>query len=132
MQSYRIRTQGLVKILKFKFSRNADIWSRFWRCCLAEIMKMKYDQFFLRTRDMTLKSYFGNQNSTLGSVVPLTTLKILTTLKTLQSFDSDPNHVRALLTFILIHIGTFGPHFFPYTSEIVLINSSLKTSNEKF
>ena len=25
----------------------------------------------LRTCDMTLRSYFGNQNSTLGSVVPL-------------------------------------------------------------
>ena len=32
---------------------------------------MKYDQNFLGTCDMTLGSYFGNKNSTLGSVVPL-------------------------------------------------------------
>ena len=33
----------LVKILKFKFSRNADIWLRFSSSCLVEIMKMKSD-----------------------------------------------------------------------------------------
>ena len=37
----------LVKILKFKFSGNADISNIFgWSCCLVEIMKMKYDQDF--------------------------------------------------------------------------------------
>ena len=49
---------GLVKILKFKFSPDADIWLRF--CCLrlVEILKMKFDQ------DLH-KNY-----STLGAVVP--------------------------------------------------------------
>ena len=59
----------LVKVLKF--SRNADIWLRFWSCCLVcEIMKMKSIQDFFENLWYD-RSYFGNQNSTLRSVVPL-------------------------------------------------------------
>ena len=49
---------GLVKILKFKFSPDADIWLRFCSLRLVEILKMKFDQ------DLH-KNY-----STLGAVVP--------------------------------------------------------------
>ena len=35
---------GLVRILKFKFSRNADIGLRFWSCCFVGSTKMKSDQ----------------------------------------------------------------------------------------
>ena len=55
----------LVKILKFKFSWNADVWLRFWSWFLGNILK--FDQDFR----MTNWSYFGKQNSTLGSIVPL-------------------------------------------------------------
>ena len=47
--------------------------SRFWSWCLVNIVKMKFDQILCLnfTCDMTKISYFGKQNSTLGSVVPL-------------------------------------------------------------
>ena len=35
---------GLVKILKLKCYREADVWLRFWSWCLVEILKMKFDQ----------------------------------------------------------------------------------------
>ena len=54
---------GLVKILKIKFSRNAEV-------CLVDIPRMKLDQDFFWTCDMTWRSYFGKQKSTLGSVKP--------------------------------------------------------------
>ena len=44
---------GLVKILKFKFSRNAEIWLRFWSWCLVDIMEMKFDQNLCKNFDMT-------------------------------------------------------------------------------
>ena len=64
---------GLLKIFKFKFCRNANVWlrfcavavgawSRFWRCLI---------KICVRTCDTTKRSYFGKQNSTLGSAVPL-------------------------------------------------------------
>ena len=34
---------GLVKIFKFKFCRNGDVWLRFWSWCKVEILKM-FDQ----------------------------------------------------------------------------------------
>ena len=34
---------GLVKIYKFKFCRNADVWLKFWSWCLVKILKM-FDQ----------------------------------------------------------------------------------------
>ena len=36
---------------------------------MVEILEMKFD--LCKNFDMTLRSHFGNQNSTLGSVVPL-------------------------------------------------------------
>ena len=56
----KILKLGLVKILKFKFSRDADVWLRFWSWCMVEILKMKIDQ------------YLCKNHSTPGSVVPLT------------------------------------------------------------
>ena len=50
---------GLVKILKFKFSPDADVWLKFRSRRLVEILKMKFDQ-----------DLYKNQ-STLGAVVPL-------------------------------------------------------------
>ena len=35
---------GLVKILKFKFSWDANVWLRFWIWCLVEIPQIKFDQ----------------------------------------------------------------------------------------
>ena len=44
-RDYELR---LVKILKFKLSRNDDGWLKFWIWCLVEILKMQLDQdFFL-------------------------------------------------------------------------------------
>ena len=40
----KILKLGLVKILKLKFYGEADVWLRFWRWCLVEILKMKFDQ----------------------------------------------------------------------------------------
>ena len=37
---------GLVKIFKLKFSRNADVWMRFWSYCLIEIMKVNDQNLF--------------------------------------------------------------------------------------
>ena len=54
----KILKLGLVKILKIKFYGEADVWLRFWKWCLVEILKMKFDQYYCL-------------NSTLGSVVPL-------------------------------------------------------------
>ena len=34
----------LVDILKFKFSKNDDVWLRFWSWCLVDILKMKCEQ----------------------------------------------------------------------------------------
>ena len=66
----KILKLGLVKILKIKFYGEADVWLRFWRWCLVEILKMKFNQ------DLCLNwydplGYFGKLNSTLGSIVPL-------------------------------------------------------------
>ena len=50
---------GLDKILNFKFSRDADVWLRFWSWCLVEIIKMKFDQDLwknLRPKEVTLVS----------------------------------------------------------------------------
>ena len=44
---------GLVKILKFKFSWNAEIWLRFWSWCLVDILEMKFDQNLCKNFDMT-------------------------------------------------------------------------------
>ena len=43
---------GLVKILNFKFYREAHVWLRIWRWCLVEILKMKFDQ------DLCLNSWY--------------------------------------------------------------------------
>ena len=47
----------------FGWDFEVDSWSRFWRWNLSKL--------FVRTHDMTSRSYFGEMNSTLGSVVPL-------------------------------------------------------------
>ena len=62
---------GLVNILNFKFSRDGDVWLRFWSKCLVEILKMKFDQDLCLNLWYDPIGYFGKMNSTLGSVVPL-------------------------------------------------------------
>ena len=62
---------GMVKILKFKFSRDGDVWLRFWSKCLVEILKMKFDQDLCLNLWYDPILYFGKMNSTLGSVVLL-------------------------------------------------------------
>ena len=65
---------GLVNILKFKFSRDADLWLKFWRWCLVEILKIVLIK--ICSCDMTWTSDFGKLNSTLGSVVPLAMFRL--------------------------------------------------------
>ena len=62
---------GSVNILNFKFSRDGDVWLRFWSKCLVEILKMKFDQDLCLNLWYDPIGYFGKMNSTLGSVVPL-------------------------------------------------------------
>ena len=50
------------KVSRFGQDFEVGSWSRFWRCLI---------RICVRTCDITLRSYFGKQNSTLGSVVPL-------------------------------------------------------------
>ena len=40
----KIMKLGLVKILRIKFSRNADVWLRFLSLCLVEILETKFEQ----------------------------------------------------------------------------------------
>ena len=56
----------LDKILKYKFSRNAHIWFRFWSCCLVKILISDQEFFWelvIWSKEVTLV--------TLGSFVPL-------------------------------------------------------------
>ena len=39
-----IQKLGLVKILNFKLSRDAVVWSIFWTWRLGDILKKKFDQ----------------------------------------------------------------------------------------
>ena len=59
----KILTLDLVEMLMFGLDFEVDVWSRLWRWNLIKIC--------VRSCDMTQRSYFGKQNSTLGSVVPL-------------------------------------------------------------
>ena len=65
------RLQSLVNILNFKFSRDGDVWLRFWSKSLVVILKMKFDQDLCLNLWYYPIAYFGKMNSTLGSVVPL-------------------------------------------------------------
>ena len=49
-------------MLMFGWDFEVGAWSRFWRCLI---------KICVRTCDMTYWSFFGKQNSILGSVVPL-------------------------------------------------------------
>ena len=46
---------GLIKLLKFKFIRNADLWLRFWSWCFIAWPRCLI-KIYLRTCDMTLVS----------------------------------------------------------------------------
>ena len=83
-----IRKLGLVKILKFKFKVKmlmfgwdfeVDAWLRFWRWNLIKICVVTY------------RSYFGKQNLTLESVLPLAMFRLITS----SSFiDKSPSSCR--------------------------------------
>ena len=62
---------GLVKIMKFKFSRNAEIWLRFFKLMLGWYSGDEIWSKFVQELWYDKRSYFGKQNSTLGSVLPL-------------------------------------------------------------
>ena len=51
-----------VEMLLFGWDFEVGAWSRFWICLI---------KICVRICDMTSRNYFGKQNSTLGSVVPL-------------------------------------------------------------
>ena len=59
----RFWSLSLVEMLIFGWGFEVAAWSGLWKWNLIKIC--------LRTCDMTYRSYFGDQNSTLGSVVPL-------------------------------------------------------------
>ena len=67
---WRLWSLILVKILKFMFSRNGGVLLKFWRWGLIKTLRMKFDQDLCKNLQ-DLKSYFGEQNSTLGSIVSL-------------------------------------------------------------
>ena len=62
---------GLVKILNFKFSGDADVWFRFFVDAQLRFWRWNVIKICVWTCAMTLRGYFGKMNSTLGSVVPL-------------------------------------------------------------
>ena len=62
---------GLVNILNFKFSRDGDVWLRFWSKCLVEILKMKFDQDLCLNLWYDTLEYFGKPNLAPMGVVPL-------------------------------------------------------------
>ena len=63
---------GLVNIFNFKFSRDADVWLRFWSWCLVDVPKIIFDQ------DLCLNLWY-DLISTFGSVVPLAMFVITNT-----------------------------------------------------
>ena len=67
---------GSVNILNFKFSRDGDVWLRFWSKCLVEILKIKFDQDLCLNLWYDPIGYFVKMNSTLGSVVPSAMFRI--------------------------------------------------------
>ena len=79
----KIMKLGLVKILKFKFSRDADVWLKFWSWCLVEILKMKFDQDLFSNLwyelNPRVRCAFGNvytlHNNTNGSELEYTSHK---------------------------------------------------------
>ena len=73
----------------FGWDFEVNAWSRFWRWNLIEIC--------VKTCDMTLISYFVEQNSTLESVVPLAMCEPLT-----------PIILRASLTVCPLSAGTYS------------------------
>ena len=62
---------GLVNVWKFKFSRNVDVWLRFWSWFWSTVYRWNFSKICARTHYMASRSYFGKLNSTLGSAVPL-------------------------------------------------------------
>ena len=80
-----------VEMPMFVWDFEVDAWSRFWRWNLMKIC--------VRTSDMTKRSYFGKQTSTLGSVVQcfktnlwsifLRTLKWWSVINDHWSFEKD-------------------------------------------
>ena len=66
-QDFEVQVKSSILLLMFRWGFEVAAWSRLWRWNLIKIC--------LRTCDMTYRSYFGNQNSTLGSVVPLAMFK---------------------------------------------------------
>ena len=68
-----------LKKLNFCSDFEHKVWSRFWSWSsgkiwswsLVSILKLVLDPYCVWPSDMTKISYFGKQNSTLGSVVPL-------------------------------------------------------------
>ena len=68
---------GVVNILNFKFSRDGDVWLRFWSKCLVEILKMKYDQDLCLNLWYDPTGHFGNLNSTLRSVAPMAMFSLI-------------------------------------------------------
>ena len=62
---------GLVKILNFMLSGDADVWLRFLVYAQSRFWSWNESNLCVWNCYMTSRSYFGKINSTLGSVVPL-------------------------------------------------------------
>ena len=89
----------------FGWDFEVDAWSKIWRGNLIKIC--------VWTCDMTKRSYFGNQNSTLGSVVPLAMFhlsflqKNLLFVTHLTVCRCEPCHL-VMIVFVLPPYITFG------------------------
>ena len=106
----KILELGLVKILKLKFSRNADVLLRFCSWCLVNILKMKFDQDLCKNLRYDLKKLtWFKQNSTLGSVVPLAMFIMLRVVLWAQSID----WLVDWLTEKYLTIGGWDADYFP-------------------
>ena len=112
----------MVKILKFKLSRNPDIWLRFRSWCLFEILKMKFDQDLCKNLQYELKKLlwkadFNPRVRCIFSKVfnKIHTYKIILILKMLK----------------LIALKMIFPHLFLSNSSLGLLISNSPSTTKR-
>ena len=111
---------GLVNILNFKFSRDGDVWLRFWSKCLVEILKMKFDQDLCLNLWYDPIGYFGKMNSTLGSVCAFGNVYLWKVLEFIMHF------ISFYVTFVSATPHFWHSHIFsaPTRVKILLCSSN--------
>ena len=86
-------SEGLVKILNIKFSRNSDVWFRSGSWCLVEILKLKFDQDLCEN------------HSNLGAILPLAMFSS-TSILTLLYFSILLNHDGTIILETITELRT--------------------------